>query len=55
MCGLTVEELKVRGDWASETVYVYLKKHVGARIINDMKVASALSDVREGDGLEGVA
>ena len=25
MCGVMVEELKVRGDWASDTVYVNLK------------------------------
>ena len=42
MCGATVEELKARGDWASETVYVYLKTPLAVRILDDMRVAAAL-------------
>ena len=36
MCGASIEEIKVRGDWASETVYPYLKTALHVRIINDI-------------------
>lgn len=43
MCGASLEELRVRGDWASDTVFTYLKTPLAVRIINDMRVAAALS------------
>ena len=45
MAGATIEELKVRGDWASDTVYKYLKTPLQQRILNDLRVASTLSSV----------
>ena len=45
MCGVTLEELKARGDWASDTVFAYLRTPLTTRILNDMQVASALSAV----------
>ena len=43
MCGATIEEIKMRGDWASETVYAYLRTPLAVRIINDMRVAASLT------------
>ena len=43
MCGATIEELKVRGDWASDTIFTYLKTPLTARIMNDMRVATSLA------------
>lgn len=53
MCGATMEELRTRGDWKSDTVFTYLKTPLSERIINDMRVASALSSTtpNEGTGL----
>ena len=45
MCGASIEEIKVRGDWASETVYAYLKTPLQVRIINDIRVSSTLSQL----------
>lgn len=43
MCGASIEELRARGDWASETIFDYLKTPLQVRIVNDMKVATALA------------
>ena len=43
MCGATIEELKVRGDWASDTIFTYLKTPLTIRIMNDMRVANSLA------------
>ena len=58
MCGATLEELKARGDWSSDTVFAYLRTPLTTRILNDMRVASALSAVKMtepglGDSPEG--
>ena len=45
-----MEELKI-SDWPSETVYTYLRNPNGARIVNAMKEASALSEKQAGDEL----
>lgn len=45
MCGATIEEIKCRGDWASETVYAYLNTPMQTRILNDIRVASSLAAV----------
>ena len=54
MCGATIEEIKCRGDWASETVYAYLSTPIQTRILNDIRVASVLAGVdgRDEGGLE---
>ena len=54
MCGASVEELKIRGDWVSDTVYEYLKTPLGARIVSDIKVAATLGDYPTDVGLGGV-
>lgn len=45
MCGATIEELRVRGDWASDAVFGYLKTPLQSRILNDIRVASALANL----------
>ena len=54
MCGASIEEIKIRGDWASDTVYKYLMTPLGARIVLDIKVASTLGDYPLDVGLGGV-
>ena len=54
MCGASVEELKIRGEWSSDTVYEYLKTPLGARIVSDIKVASTLANYPLDVGLGGV-
>lgn len=48
MAGATIEEIKVRGDWASDTVYAYLKTPLQTRILNDVRVATSLLSVELG-------
>ena len=43
MCGASIEEIKARGDWASETVYTYLRTPLQVRVLNDLKVAATLA------------
>lgn len=43
-CGATLEEIKHRGDWVSDAVFTYLKTPLTIRIINDMRVATSLSN-----------
>ena len=43
ICGATIEEIKVRGDWSSETVYTYLRTPLSIHIMDDMKVTASLS------------
>lgn len=40
--GASIEEIKHRGDWSSETVYKYIKLPLSERIMCDMRVASSL-------------
>lgn len=47
MAGASIEEIKVRGDWASDTVYRYLKTPLQQRILNDIQVAVSLASVEE--------
>ena len=42
MSGVTIEEIKSRGDWASETVYQYLKTPFQVRVINDLRAVAVL-------------
>ena len=57
MCGASLEELKTRGDWTSDTVFAYLKTPMAVRIMNDMRVATCIasssSDEMERVGLAG--
>lgn len=43
MTGASLEELRARGDWSTDTVFTYLKTPLTLRIVNDMKVATALA------------
>ena len=43
LCGTTLEELRVRGDWASDTNFAYLQTPLNVRIIDDIRVSNALS------------
>ena len=45
ICGVTIEEIKVRGDWASEAVYAYLKTPLWVLIMNDLRVSASLAQV----------
>ena len=49
MAGATIEEIKTRGDWASETVYPYLKTPLQTRILNDLRVAASLAAAGDGE------
>ena len=49
MCGASIEEIKARGDWASETVYKYLKTPLQVRVLNDLRVAATLAATVLGD------
>lgn len=51
MCGASLEELRTRGDWASDTIFIYLKTPLGARIVNDIRVATSLASVAQVDNL----
>lgn len=43
LCGATIEELRTRGDWATDTVFTYLKTPLTIRIMDDMRVATRLA------------
>ena len=43
LCGATLEELRVRGDWASDTIFTYLQTPLSVRIINDIRVSNTLA------------
>ena len=43
LCGATLEELRVRGDWSSDTIFAYLQAPLSVRIINDIWVSNVLS------------
>ena len=47
MCGASIEELKTRGDWVSDAVFQYLRTPIQTRIVNDLRVATALAGVGE--------
>ena len=47
--GTTIEEIKARGDWASKTVYSYLKTPLQTRILNDLRVATSLAAAGDGE------
>lgn len=52
MTGSSLEELRVRGDWSSDSIFAYLKTPLAVRIINDIRVASLLANNQQGtDGL----
>ena len=44
MIGVSIAEVKVRGDWKSDAVFEYLKVPLAHRIANDIKVAGLLSE-----------
>lgn len=41
--GASIEEIRRRGDWKSDSVYKYIKLPLSDRIISDMRVAKVLS------------
>ena len=53
LCGASIEELRTRGDWCTDTVFTYLKTPLTVRIMDDMRVATSLAatNIEEG-GLE---
>lgn len=51
MCGATLEELRTRGDWSSDTIFAYLKTPITHRIVHDMRVASSLDSYESSLGL----
>ena len=36
LCGASIEELRTRGDWCTNTVFTYLKTPFSTHIMNDM-------------------
>ena len=46
LCGATIDQIKERGDWKSDAVYVYLKASVTERLTMDMRVAMILDNVQ---------
>ena len=38
-----IEEIRVRGDWASDAVYQYINTPFSIRIVNDIRVASLIA------------
>lgn len=54
MTGASLEELRARGDWSTDTVFTYLKTPLTLRILNDIRVATALAtSVDQMDPLQG--
>ena len=54
MSGAIIEEIKSKGDWASETVYQYLKTPFQVRVINELRAAATLAAVgSESQGVLG--
>ena len=47
MCGASLEELRTRGDWASDTIFAYLKTPLTVRVMNDMRVANSLDTLSQ--------
>lgn len=45
MAGSSIQEIKTRGDWASDCVYLYLRIPLQERIADDIRVANLLSAV----------
>ena len=43
LCRVTIEELQTRGDWATDTVFTYLKTPLTIRIMNDIHVATTIA------------
>ena len=43
LCRATIEELRTRGDWCTDTVFTYLTMPLSIRIMNDMQVATNLA------------
>lgn len=46
MCGASLEELRVRGDWSSDSIFAYLRTPISMRIISDIRVATLLASDR---------
>ena len=40
--GATLEELRVCGEWASDTIFAYMQTTLSVRIMNDMRVSTIL-------------
>ena len=53
LCGASIEELRTRGDWCTDTVFTYLKTPLTVRIMDDMRVATSLAatNIMEEGGL----
>ena len=43
ICGASLEEMRTRGDWVSDSIFQYIKTPLSVRIVNDMRVASLIS------------
>ena len=43
--GASIEEMKTRGDWSSDTVFSYISLPLSERIMSDMRVATALDAI----------
>ena len=55
LCGATLEEIRVRGDWTSNAVFLYLQTPLSVRILNDMRVATILAGNVWGTGKRSLA
>ena len=47
LSGATLEEIRARGDWTSNAVFLYLQTPLSVRILNDMRVATMLGATSE--------
>ena len=45
MAGSSIQEIKTRGDWASDCVYLYLHVPLYQRIADDLLVVNLLAAV----------
>lgn len=45
LAGSSIQEIKTRGDWASDCVYLYLRVPLQERIADDIRVATMLASV----------
>ena len=41
--GVSIEEIWVRGDWASDAIFQYINTPLSIRIVNDMRVAPLIA------------
>ena len=51
--GATINEIHVRGDWASDAVYKYIACVFAERMVADLKVAATLGAAEQPSPLHG--